>query len=495
MASAKGDRHVDEGRLLFETEEDKYMFLLHFLTEGGVGSLYELKKAILSSLMWSEDYGNVRIIQSILESILLKLDKNNQKTRCELEKQKETCQTIENEKKRNGKLRGIENRMKLLRRKMAKANALREMIKDETFKGAYSFLVDLCRPWVEHIPKHWRQWLIDGFRAAGEGLPQEDKESGDKYEARVFKTVSRGCEGTRYKVERNLNLSVPIAPGQKSEMDVVVVERETEKIVSVVEVKRSYVALPHGTGNLPYDLFGPDNRYKRTKRGKETYLKSNKTGSVTFVPRPLVLGVAFFLDETLSERLVRDCWAEVISSRCRKHEEDPSRDVFYFYPDGAKDLAGVRLYSDDEDIQRAIEKGERLSQEQMKHCFVKLSCTYKTADGAEVNVRPLDQLKCGPHAKNFWIPSEVAAVESDEVVDIGSKVDGASSADDGDEIESVMNRAMRNAGFVRRPLDIPDTALDRIRWVYFCKIVVNSIAGKSAICEAIKEEQARRKAL
>ena len=77
--------------------------------------------------------------------------------------------------------------------------------------------------------------------------------SGDAYEDSVFNAIRKRLKDFEYlEVLQNVHVVCDeIVEGVKSELDVIVIDKKRRKVVTLIEVKRSFVSLPSGLNNVP----------------------------------------------------------------------------------------------------------------------------------------------------------------------------------------------------------------------------------------------------
>eukprot|EP00940_MAST-03C_sp_MAST-3C-sp2_P000882 g882.t1 len=455
-----------------------------------------LRNSIFQAILGGEP--NYEPLRGVLKSAADDIMQGVSKLQAKLKK----IQAQIKRKRENGKgedckglLKGFENIDKMVRPKRLYAEKVRAIEP----KTLYEFMVRSCKVLIAHVPHDWRTILLNGFMSSDESSDIGRHEDGSKYEEKVLAALRRGC-GERFRVDGNVHLTAPgLQQGKKTEFDALITDTRTNTVVAIIEVKRSYVALMHGVGNVPFNVFGEGFKYVRTElRKKQTFKHSTKEGDVTFARRPLILGVAFHV-RSKRETILNQMRSEIIAFRSYYPKPGNAQYAREHFRRGGVDLSPLSLFPMPKETGlAAVSSGKRpFSMVELVGVRKDSAGAFETcksvtiqskvpagADGSDRTfVHPVNQLKCGSFAQNFWVPGADACT-TDESSHAAAKDIDEDSADD---VRHMLETALSKANFVRKPLDVPRDLLENIDFAFFCKTVVNGFASCVSIRSVLKD--------
>ena len=329
--------------------------------------------------------------------------------------------------KADGLRRGVENLTKIRKtleeRKMCVASLNRENLFRISIRRLSTLLKDVPTVWKSRFLKYMQSKEDE----RGEHM------SGDAYEDSVFNTIRRRLQDFEHlEVLQNVHVICDeIVEGVKSELDVIVIDRKRRQVVTLIEVKRSFVSLPSGLNNVP--KIHPTTRFVLSKLKDRVELRSTKHLDDTeqlysFSPDMHVVGVGFLIDEETCDSTIRThLEASMISYLCK----------------------------------------ERLT--------FKSSTFDKTGDGVVTVSRPefegdFEGFSFESYGRDCWIFRK----KFKEVT---------SSSND---TKTLVNDALKSAGFERRPILVPKDLMQHIPIESFVPYVLNSLASRRKMLDLLR---------
>ena len=209
-------------------------------------------------------------------------------------------------------------------------------------------MVDCCRSlteplglnaeWLTKCQMHLENPVVDG--------KAPKPVDGGEYEKEFEQILRAACENTEFSVHTNiymannipagvcerhlttvfvvasiflvLNVFACVPVGYKAEFDALLIR--DSRVVAIVEVKASYVALYHGVMNVYRGLFGSDQVYVwREKRGHKMLAVPSKrelrenSEFITFGDKPHIVGIAFVRQANQSQSIRDYAQASLVS--------------------------------------------------------------------------------------------------------------------------------------------------------------------------------------
>jgi len=505
--------------------EDSVCFGCELFKEGKIRITQELRRAIMITNLGGEK--NPEPLLLAIEDYAVEEEgiiANHQKKLNGFRKQIAilTANGKEDSKRCKGLERGFENVKRLRETKIRWVNRVRKI----DYVSLFDVLMKICGTFLNHITREWRSTLLRGYLmndAPANIVPGED---GDKYEAVVIEALEKACAKAGFKVLSNVHLSAPsvLIEGQKTEFDVLVVEEKTKMIVAILEVKRAYYSLTSGTGNIPFQAFGPERKYELRDRGRIQMLQlDQKRGDTMFLASPVIFGVGFLCDRSFDSAL-KQLQSEIVAWRsfyrnepCDADEEEASEARERTARDGTC-LKSMKLFQPQPDGSISSFKGVTLkhSEGSAIPTSVRLTCKMMDDAGRTRDIHPRDMLKCAQFCDDWWTPDSltietrksavtaVAAVanssgtadddmndESGKIEEtrrkgaskdeIATETDDAPASDATSSVElrvrATIERALRAVKLRRQPLVVPKDLLEDCDYSLFCKTIVNHIAS------------------
>ena len=149
--------------------------------------------------------------------------------------------------KADGLRRGVENLTKIRNTLEQQKNSIASLKAEHLFR----ILIHQLSPLLKDVPSVWKSRFLKYMQSKEDEVGEHM--SGDAYEDSVFNAIRKRLQDFEYlEVLQNVHVVCDeIVEGVKSELDVIVIDRKRRQVVTLIEVKRSFVSLPSGLNNVP----------------------------------------------------------------------------------------------------------------------------------------------------------------------------------------------------------------------------------------------------
>lgn len=373
------------------------------------------------------------------------------------------------EKKKNGLEKGILN----LTNQKNMTELKKKSIESLDRKTVFIYLRSLFCELLKDVPILWRSIFLENMDSVGVCI-EGAKVSGDEYENQVFYALYRSLKDyTHLKVLQNVLISSnQIRDGMKSELDVIVrffffffnlfetllfsclfltnlqiqllsfshqiIDTELCEIVTLVEVKRSYVSITSGLRNIPQ--FEEGTKFDLGEKKGKTYLIQKKKGTYSFSRDLHVVGVGFLIDKDKVDTQIRRYLEEIFISHLVR------RGAFFERVEYEKDSKTV-------------------------------SCR------GEVNP---DVFRFHKHSQNCWVYCGDDNVEEKE--EDGKDEDEKEEEEKDSHTTTVarVNYSLSNSGFLKRPIKIPSDLARKMTIEMVVANALGSLASRKKMREILE---------
>ncbi len=208
-----------------------------------------------------------------------------------------------------------------------------------------------------------------------------------------------------------------------------IIDTELREIVTLVEVKRSYVSITSGLRNIPQ--FEEGTKFDLGEKKGKTYLIQKKKGTYSFSRDLHVVGVGFLIDKDKVDTQIRRYLEEIFISHLVR------RGIFFERVEYEKDSKTV-------------------------------SCRGKVSP---------DVFRFHKHSQNCWVycgDDNVEEKEEDEKDEDGKEEEEEEEKDSHTTTVARVNYSLSNSGFLKRPIKIPS---DLAREMTIEMVVANALGS------------------
>ena len=329
--------------------------------------------------------------------------------------------------KADGLRRGVENLTKIRNTLEQQKNSIASLKAQNLFR----ILIHQLSPLLKDVPSVWKSRFLKYMQSKEDEVGEHM--GGDAYEDSVFNAIRKRLKDFEYlEVLQNVHVVCDeIVEGVKSELDVIVIDRKRRQVVTLIEVKRSFVSLPSGLNNVP--KIHATTRFVLSKLKDRVELRSTKHLDDTeqlysFSPDMHVVGVGFLIDEETCDSTIRThLEASLISYLCK----------------------------------------ERLA--------FKSSTFDKTGDGiVSVSTHAFEGDYRGFSFESYGTDCWIFRKKFKEVT---------SSSND---TKTLVNDALKRAGFERRPILVPKDLMQHVPIESFTAYVLNALASRRKMLELLR---------
>ena len=399
----------------------------------------EFRHSLLKSMLIGEKFSYTKKfddslrseIQMVCEILKRKIDNIDNKIKALREKMLLTIETS-----CDGVRRGIENLTQKKRGFERKQRKLEAQNRERLFR----FLNRPLQNLLKDTPKVWRNRFLKHLEdnkdhKAGEHV------RGDAFEDLVFKSIQdRLRDVDHLEVYQNVYIVSPdeILEGDKAELDVIIIDKNTYEVVTLIEVKRSFVSLPSGLKNVP--KICRSTKFVLSELKGRVELRSSKRNAkakYSFSPDLYVIGVGFLIDEDTCDTTIQNHLEASLVSHIISKNEIFERATF----DETKGIVSISCPKDDDDT-----------------------------------------FSFGKYYKNCWIfcDKEDLACDKDEEEDKKNDEKPINNT------KTLVNDALSKAGFAKRPILIPIDLMQNISIESFVSYALNSLASRRKMFELLR---------